>query len=112
MNLLRVPPASPETAAAHGELAQRDKNKMADRRHGERTTRGDRSLRGPWVSRLSPGSHGDEAFRYLPRVVVYADLFPLGRQKEARRGEQKPSRSEKEIIAGFSALFSEIAKLA
>lgn len=75
-------------------------------------TRGDRSLRGPWVSRLSPGSHGDKAFRYLPCVVVYGDLFPLGRQEEAWRGEQRPSRSQKEIIGGFSALCSEIAKVA
>lgn len=112
MNLLRAQLANPETVAARGKLAQRDKNKMADQRHGERTTRGDRSLRGPWVSRLSPGSHGDKAFRYLPRGVVYGDLFPLGRQKEAWRGEQKPSRSRKEIIGGFSAFFSEIATLA
>lgn len=74
---------------------------MADRSRGERTTRGDRSLRGPWVSRLSPGSHGDKAFRYLPRVVVYRDFIPLGRQKEAWRGEQKPGRSQERIIGGL-----------
>lgn len=48
---------------------------------GERTMGGDRSLRGPWVSRLNLGSHGDEAFRYLLPVVVvvvYGNLFPPG----------------------------------
>lgn len=85
MNRLCVQPASVETAAVHVELAQKDKNKMADRRHGERTMGGDRSLRGSWVSRLSLGSHGDEAFRYLLPVVVYGNLFPPGHQWEAFR---------------------------
>lgn len=66
----------------------------------------------PWVRRLSPGSHGDKAFRCLPPVVAHGDVSPLGCQKEAWRGEEKPHRSKKEIIGGFTALFSEIAKLA
>lgn len=53
-----------------GGLAKRDKNKMA-----ERTRRGERSLRGPGLSRLSPGSHGDKASRYLPVLLFTETCF-------------------------------------
>lgn len=76
---------------------------MADQRHGERTMGGDRSLRGPWVRRLSPGSHGDKAFRYLLPVVVYGGPYRPGHQREVfREGEQ--NESENEMIRRFSAL--------
>lgn len=50
-------------ARSKNDLAQQDRNKMADWCHGERATGRDQSPGGQWVSSYSASSHGDGACR-------------------------------------------------